>query len=278
MTQKVRIENIAIVLFQTRVPENIGAAARAARNMGVRRLVLAAPRDLDMGRIRKMATHAASDVIDGMEIYDSLQEALSGFQWVVGTTARLGGGRQVIRSPERLAEKLIPISAENEVAVLFGPEDRGLTNEDLRLCHDLVNIPTADFSSLNLAQAVMVMCYELFKASRDDTRSFAPRLASRHELDGMYEQLKEILVKIDYINQENPEYWLNKVRYFFSRLQLRAREVSIIRGICRQMNWYSGKCYRDGVEAGRRGEAEEPKSGRDEERNKGPRDEGRPLR
>jgi tRNA/rRNA methyltransferase len=233
--------------------------------MGVRKLVLSAPRDLDMVRVRMMATHAASGLVETMEIHDTLQEALGGFSWVVGTTARLGGGRQVIPSPAQLAEKLIPVTAENQVALLFGPEDRGLTNEDLRLCHDLVNIPTADFSSLNLAQAVMVMCYELFKASRDDLKSFAPRLASRHELDGMYEQLKEILVRIDYINKENPEYWLNKVRYFFSRLQLRAREVSIIRGICRQINWYSGKCYRDGVEAGRAGKAEERKSGGSEE-------------
>lgn len=268
------MENIAIVLHQTRVPENIGAAARAACNMGVRKLVLSAPRNLDMSRILKMATHAASTVVENMEVHDTLEEALSGFSWVVGTTARLGGGRQVLPSPARLAEKLVSITAENQVAILFGPEDRGLTNEDLRLCHDLVNIPTADFSSLNLAQAVMVMCYEMFKASRDDLQSYAPRLASRHELDGMYEQMKDILVRIDYINKENPEYWLNKVRHFFSRLQLRAREVSIIRGICRQVNWYSGKCYRDGVEAGRgegrmSGGSEERKIGRAEERKSG---------
>lgn len=257
MSQKINIENIAIVLFQPRVPENIGAAARAACNMGIRKLVVVAPRNLDMVRVSKMATHAASDVVEKIEVYDTLQEALSEFNWVVGTTARLGGGRQAIPSPARLAEKLIPISAENKIALLFGPEDRGLTNEDLRLCHDLVNIPTADFSSLNLAQAVMVMCYELFMASRKDLQSHSPRLASRHELDGMYEQLKDILVKINYINRENPEYWLNKVRYFFTRLQLRARDVGIIRGICRQINWYSGKCYQDGVEAGAVGERPE---------------------
>jgi tRNA/rRNA methyltransferase len=258
MSRKVRMENIAIVLHNPRISENIGAAARAARNMGVRTLVVSAPRDLDMQRIRMMATHAASEVVDTMKVCETLPEALSEFNWVVGTTARLGGGRQVNPSPALLAEKLVPISAENRVAILFGPEDRGLTNEDLRLCHDLVNIPTADFSSLNLAQAVMVMCYELFKASRDERQSFAPRLASRHELDGMYEQMKDILVRIDYINKENPEYWLGKVRQFFTRLQLRAREVSIIRGICRQINWYSGKCYRDGVEAGRSEKSEAP--------------------
>lgn len=114
------------------------------------------------------------------------------------------------------------------------------------MCHLLVNIPTAEFSSLNLAQSVMVICYELFKATLGPAKRFTPRLASRHELDGMYDQIKEILVRISYIQPDNPDYWMNKLRHFLSRVQLRAGEVSIIRGICRQINWYAGKCYRDG--------------------------------
>jgi len=95
----------------------------------------------------------------------------------------------------------------------------------------------------------MIMSYELFKASIQGESHFTHRLATRHELDGMYDQLKEILVRIDYINHENPDYWMNKLRQFFTRMQLGAREVSIIRGICRQMNWYSKKCYEDGLKA-----------------------------
>jgi tRNA/rRNA methyltransferase len=148
-----------------------------------------------------------------------------------------------------MAQQLIDITQQNKVALLFGPEDRGLTNEEIRLCHLLVNIPTSDFSSLNLAQAVMVICYELFKATLDPAKPFTPRLASRHELDGMYDQVKEILIRINYIQPDNPDYWMNKLRHFFSRLQLRAGEVSIIRGICRQINWYAGKCYREGARA-----------------------------
>lgn len=187
MTDRIRLENIAIVLLAPRVSENIGAAARAMCNMGIKQLLVVAPKDLVMEKVERMATHAAMEVVRDMALFDTLPEALAGFGWVVGTTARLGGDRQVLPSPGRLAQSLIPISHENQVALLFGPEDRGLTNEDLRLCHELVNIPTADFSSLNLAQAVMVMCYELFKASREETKSHAPRLATRHELDGMYE-------------------------------------------------------------------------------------------
>ena len=171
MSQKVCMENVVIVLHDTRIPENIGAAARAAANMGVGQVILSAPRNFDMERVLKVATHSASGLVQAMEVCNTLPEALGAFNWVVGTTARLGGTRRVNASPADLAAKLIPISSENRVAVLFGPEDRGLTNEDLQLCHDLVNIPTAGFSSLNLAQAVMVMCYELFKA-RTQHRNF----------------------------------------------------------------------------------------------------------
>ena len=159
---------------------------------------------------------------------------------------RLGGERQVVCTPAKLAEKLIPISAENRIALLFGPEDKGLSNEAVRYCHVLVNIPTTQFSSLNLAQAVMILCYEIFVAGRGEKEKFTPRLANRHELDGMYDQLKDVLVRISYINAENPDYWLNHFRRFFTRLQLRAKEVNIIRGLCRQVDWYGKKCYEDG--------------------------------
>lgn len=247
MTAGINLDNIHIVLKTPRFPENIGAAARAMRNMGIRRLVVIAPENFDIVRVMKMATHAASDVVKSIESHETIEDALARFNYVVGTTARVGARRKIVGSPRRLAERLVPISRENKIAVLFGPEDRGLTNEDIRLCHELVNIPTAEFSSLNLAQSVMVMCHELYGATREEKDEFSPRLAERHELEGMYAQLKDILVKINYVNPENPEYWLNNLRHFFTRLGLRAKEVRIIRGICRQINWYAEKRYRDGL-------------------------------
>ncbi|MBW1643839.1 MAG: RNA methyltransferase [Deltaproteobacteria bacterium] len=249
MRDIINLENITIVLKQPRYPENIGAAARSIRNMGIGKLVVLNPENYDVEKILKLATHEAADIVKRIEICSDVKTALAPFNYVAGTTARLGGQRQAVISPPILAENLIPISKENQIAILFGPEDRGLSNEDLRYCHALVNIPTAEFSSINLAQAVMIMSYELFKASIQGESKSMPRLATRHELDGMYDQLKEILVRIDYINHENPDYWMNRLRQFFTRMQLRAREVSIIRGICRQMNWYSGKCYEDGLKA-----------------------------
>jgi tRNA/rRNA methyltransferase len=244
---KVNLSHIAIVLIGTRYPENIGAAARAMRNMGIKQLVLVDPQNPDPARISKMATHAASGVVDRMKVCDTLKAALADFSYVVGTTARLGGQRKVVSSPSKLAQRLIAISHHNKIAILFGPEDRGLTNEDIRFCDILVNIPTAQFSSLNLAQAVMVMCYELFCFSREKPAEFAPRLANRHELEAMYAQLKDVMMRISFINPANPDYFMNNLRHFGSRIQLRAKEVQIIRGICRQIDWYGKKCYQDGL-------------------------------
>jgi len=141
------------------------------------------------------------------------------------------------------------MTAENEVAILFGPEDRGLTNEDLRVCHSVATIPTADFSSLNLAQAVMVVCYELFRCSLETPKEFTPRLANRFELDAMYAQLKDVLMRICFINPANPDYFMNNLRHFGTRMQLRAKEVQIIRGICRQIDWFGKHCFEQGKQS-----------------------------
>lgn len=235
---RVNMDNIAIILHHPHYPENIGSAARVAKNMGIKRLIVVNPIDCDLTRILKMATHAAEDVVSEMEIYDNVRDALASFQYVVGTTARKGSQRLTPRIPRVVARELIPISQKNRIAILFGTESSGLSNEELRYCDSLVTIPTAGFSSLNLAQAVMVMAYEIFMAGGEQPNTFVPRLANRHELEGMYDHLKEVLVRIGFINVENPEYWMNTFRRFFGRIGLRAREVKMIRGLCRQIDWY----------------------------------------
>jgi len=247
MPATVNLKNVCIVLSRPRYPENIGAAARAMRNMGFEQLIVVDPQNCDLSRILKMATHAAIDVVEQMLVYEDLQTALEPLNYIVGTTARLGGQRQLVGTATRLAQKLAPISENNRVALLFGPEDRGLNNEDIRFCHELINIPTAEFSSLNLAQAVMIICYELRRYNQPKAKTFVPQFANRHELDGMYAQLKDILVRISYIQPENPEYFMNSIRQFGTRMKLRAKEVSIIRGICRQIDWYGKRCFQDGL-------------------------------
>jgi tRNA/rRNA methyltransferase len=243
---KVVLDNIAIVLHKPHFPENIGAAARVGLNMGIKRLVVVDPYDCDLTRVLKMATHEAEEVVARMEVVDDLEDALAPYRYIVGTTARTGSHRQTVRNPRVVAEELISISQNNETALLFGPEDRGLSNSELKYCHTLVTIPTAEFSSLNLAQAVMVLAYEVFLASAEPPEIFTPRLANSKELENMYRHLTDTLAKIHFINRENPEYWMKGVRRFFSRVGLRAREIKIIRGICRQIDWYCDGRLRTG--------------------------------
>ena len=132
------------------------------------------------------------------------------------------------------------------MALLFGPEDRGLSNEELRFCHALATIPTADFSSLNLAQAVMVFCYELFRCRLEAPKEFTPRLANRFELDAMYAHLQDVLMRISFIQPSNPDYFMQNLRQFGARMRLRAKEVQIVRGICRQIDWYGKHCFEQG--------------------------------
>lgn len=238
---KARLEHFAVVLHRPHFPENIGAVARACKNMGVYRLIVVDPLDCDLTRILKMATHASEDVVANMEIYNDLPDALASFHYIVGTTARRGSQRRTVTNPREIAQELIAISRNNNIALLFGPENRGLANTELKLCHTLVTIPTAEFASLNLAQAVMIILYEIFTNSAEFPPEFVPRLASSVELEAMYNHLSQSLAKIHFINPENPEYWMMNIRRFFSRMQLRARDVKIIRGICRQIEWYCEK-------------------------------------
>jgi tRNA/rRNA methyltransferase len=254
MTSRVDLEHITIFLVEPQIPENIGSAARAMHNMGLKRLMLVRPKNCDLSRVLKTATGTSVDLIEEMGVCEDLTMALAPFQYVAGTTARTGNLRPALTDPRNFAEDLIALSQANEVAILFGPEDRGLSNEQLRLCHTIVTIPTARFASLNLAQAVMIVCYELWMAADEKMNAPAPRLADTFEREGMYTHLSQVLQKIGFINPQNPEHWMLNIRRFLSRLPLRAREVRIIRGICRQIDWYTDRFENDGRPKGEWGE------------------------
>lgn len=239
MSDRLDLSRIAIVLHEPRFSENVGSAARAMSNMGLSRLIVVNPESFDPNRAASMATHGGLPLLLSMETADSLMEAVGPFGYVVGATARLGGIRKASHSPERMAATLAPLCTENDVAIVFGREDRGLVNDDIKLCHSLVTIPTAGLRALNLAQSVMIICYELFRASIEEKQPQAPRLANRFELEAMYASLSEMLTRIGFLNPDNPEHWMLNLRRFFSRLPLTAREVKILRGICRQMDWYT---------------------------------------
>jgi tRNA/rRNA methyltransferase len=234
----VNTENITLILKGPKYPGNVGFVARCAKNMGIDRIIVVDSKDLPPEEMKQMSTHVAADLIEGIRYFDKLENVLGEFEFIVGMTSRRGSARGPVASPRQMAETLIDISQHNRVALLFGPEDRGLANEDLRYCQSLVTIPTAEtFKSINLSHAVMILCYELWTIRKEALAVFTPRLATSAETEGMYDQIKTLLAKIGFLNLQNPEYWMWHIRRFFSRTKLLAKDVKIIRGICRQLDW-----------------------------------------
>lgn len=239
MSKRAKTENITIVLNKPKYPGNVGSVARCARNMGIAKIFVVGNRDLALDEMKQMATHFAAGIVDRIQHFDELDEALARFQYIVGATSRRGSARGPVVSPREMAAGIVDISQENEVALLIGPEDTGLSNDDLRFCHLLVTIPTSkDNKSINLSHAAMILCYEIFAARMGPMEAFTPRLAQSAELEGMYDHMKSLLMKIGFLNPENPEFWMMHIRRFISRTSLLSKEVKIIRGICRQMEWY----------------------------------------
>jgi tRNA/rRNA methyltransferase len=239
---KAKTKNISIVLHKPKYAGNIGSVARAAKNMGISNIVVVGKTGFDRDAMQQRSTHLASDVLDQIRYFDSIEEALGSFNYIVGTTARLGKARGPFIAPRAVAQDIADISQKNKVALLFGPEDTGLANEELRLCHAVVTIPTSrEFTSLNLSHAVMILCYEIFTAASEamTAAEATPKLALSSELEGMYGQIKILLAGIEFLNPENPDYWMMHLRRFFTRAGLLSREVKIIRGICRQLAWYA---------------------------------------
>ena len=232
------LRNVAIVLVAPKYPENIGASSRIAANMGVGQLIVVSDEAPDQERMRKTATHHTGHLLDSMQIFPDLGRALASFTWVVGTSARQGRQRRLLTSPRKMVADLLPKLADNRVALVFGPEDRGLTNEDLRFCNMVTCIPTADFSSLNLAQAVAVLCYELYTAALHSQSSGAAtgaKLAECRELENMYGQIELTLRKMNFLHDADYAYWMANIRNFLGRVGLRSREVKFLRGFCRQI-------------------------------------------
>jgi tRNA/rRNA methyltransferase len=237
------LKNIAIVLVNPKYPENIGSAARAAWNMGITRLIVVAKEYPDHRLMIKLATHNAAHLIDSMEFHEELSQALQPFSQVVGTTARKGRHRTQGNSPRELMKIILPILPKNQIAFLFGAEDRGLTNDDLKYCQFRSAIPTADFSSLNLAQAVAIHCYEIFHAVVHEQKDIIPnpKLASSYEVENMYEYMENSLENIDFLQEKSHEYYMRNIRQFFGRLQLQSKETKLIQSIFRQFLSHKSK-------------------------------------
>ena len=160
------LRNIGIVLVRPQYAGNIGSVCRAMKNMGLSRLILVSPEQDPLSAEARMMATSARDILQKAKIFPSLEDALRGFRWIAGTSARRGINRGPFISPREVSAEILQHARSIPVAILFGPEDRGLTNRELDPCHALIQVPThSGLSSLNLAQAVMLVGYELYLAS-----------------------------------------------------------------------------------------------------------------
>lgn len=240
-------QRLSVVLFRPKYAENVGSVARACLNMGCKRIVLIDSQNYDPRRAEPLATIHAVHLLEQAEHRADLASALAGFTLVYGTTARLGGWRKHVLGPAQAAANILrQMQDGHDVALLFGPEDRGLTNAQIEACSHLVHIPTARSGvSLNLAQAVLLLLHECFLAARENSQSGVEPPASPHathaEQEALFDLLKKTLTSIDFIQDDNPDYWMLRVRRLVQRLELRRDEFSVLMGVCRQVNWALGR-------------------------------------
>ncbi|MGC2047128.1 MAG: RNA methyltransferase [Gallionella sp.] len=226
------LDNIRVVLSHTTHPGNIGAAARAMKTMGLRHLYLINPRHFPDAQADAMAA-GADDVLRDAVVCSSMDEALQGAVFTVAMTARLRDISIEVKTPRAAMPLVLQHAANRPVALLFGTEMSGLTNDETGKAQLLVNIPAnPDFSSLNLAAAVQVVCYELGVSAQSylpDTPEVEP--ATHEEVEGFFSHMEKTLLDIGFLTTQNPARLMLRLRRLYARARLEQDEINILRGI-----------------------------------------------
>lgn len=252
------LSNFRIVLVEPLYSGNVGSICRAMANMGMRELFLVAPRIVDgWEEGERLAVHA-TEQLQGRREVATLEEAVADCAAVVGTTARLGLYRQHVRTPRESAPELVRLAGQGKVALLFGREDKGLCNEEIGICTHLVRIPSADaYVSINLAQAVMICCYELFVAQGNyeppqEKSDIAP---AGHRLQ-MMKMWRQLLLDIGFMKPDKADHMMQGVQRIFARGALTVDDIHILMGIARQAEWAAKQGEDTRTAAGRTGDVE----------------------
>ena len=231
-------QNFNFILVGTTHPGNIGAAARAMKNMGIFQMGLVSPKEFPHEKAFFRAK-AATDVLERASIHKTLDEAISEARLVIGTSARNRKVPWPIVSPREAAEEMVSFckTSKDKVAVIFGREDRGLTNEELGLCNLHVHIPSSDeYPSLNLSQAIQIIAYEIrLKALSNEGKlkkqEWDVPLAKNAEIERLIVHFDELMQEVEFYETDNPRQLLTRVRRFFKRSKLDHMEANIFRGV-----------------------------------------------
>ena len=229
------LNTVKVVLVGTTHPGNIGAAARAIKNMGIFNLALVKPKEFPSD-IAIYRSKAAKDILENAEIYETLKDAIAGCKLIVGTSARARSVPWPVFNPRDAAEEMRKISKQGNVAIVFGREDRGLTNDELGLCNFHVHIPSdPKYSSLNLSQAVQILAYEIRLAySKDEVINevkWDVDLANNEQTERLIDHMEELMQDVEFYDVENPRKLLLRVRRFFKRSEIDVMEANIFRGL-----------------------------------------------
>ena len=224
------LNNIKIVLIQTFHPGNIGAAARAMKNMGLSNLVLVNPVDFPSEEATSRAGQA-TDILENATVVSSLDEAISDCQLVIGTSARDRSITLPSVTSDQVGIELVRESKQAKVAVIFGRERMGLHNEDIQKCHKQLNIDAADiYPVLNISQAIQIVCYEVFKASKVEFNQTEEEYPQNKELELFYQHLEESLTQSGFIKPSHPGQALSHLRALYRRARPTSKELQILRG------------------------------------------------
>lgn len=237
------LENIRIVLVDPIYGGNVGAVCRAMANMGFSDLALVAPKNLDLDEAEMMACHATK-ILHGRTEFATLAEAVADCGLVMGTSAREGLYRAHSKSPREWAPKTLEVAnSGGKVAILFGREDDGLTNEELAICTQVIRIPTTGTnSSLNISQAVMICCYEIFVAGGvyEPPLEKSPEAPS-HLRERMFAMWREAMLNMGFVEPDKADHMMFGLRRILSRGTLTVDDIKILMGLARQTLWIAGK-------------------------------------
>ncbi len=236
-----KLENIKIVMVETTHPGNIGAAARAMKNMCLSQLVLVNPK-CPIGQIAYSRGSGANDILDQRISVETLPQAVADCSVVVGTSARQRSLAWPELAPDTLAQKVVGMGDEEKAAIVFGREHAGLTNEELQHCHYTVTIPTnPDFSSLNVASAIQVVAYEIyrhFQQAQAPSPLHSEPAAESAVLEGYFSHLEQVLVSTGFLDPDNPRQMMKRLRRLYQRAEPSKNEVNILRGILTAVEKY----------------------------------------